>query len=165
MNFNEDPSKQLTAIKKSEKKGFKIVEIDVLDQENKQTDIFDSWDIDLDADFEVDNMFVEYEKSSNNPYKKGAGIKNEKTNNIKRYVIKSMFLSKKEKNKKRKVSEIKNSIIKELQNLDKSKFGDFSKKYSISKNLYLEQTLEYLDKKQDGGKIEDWCYDISNGKL
>jgi len=165
MNFNEDPSKQLTAIKKSEKEGFKIVEIDVVDQENKQTDIFDAMEMDLETDFELDNMFVEYEKSSKNPYKKGADIKNEKTNNIKHYVIKPIFLSKREKNKKRKVSEIKNSIITELQNLDKSQFDDFSKKYSISKNLYLEQTLEYLDKKQDGGKIEDWCYDISNGKL
>ena len=165
MNFSEDQSKQLKAIKESAKEGFKIIEIDVIDQENRQVDLFDSMEMDLETDFDLDNMFVEYEKSANNPYKKGANIKNEKTNNIKLYVIKPIFLSKKQENKNRKVSEIKNSIIYELQNLNKSQFNDFSKKYSINEALYLEQTLEYLDEKQDGGQIESWCYDISQGKL
>jgi len=161
MNFDEDPSKQLKAIKKSEKEGFKIIEIDVIDQENRQVDLFEHEQ----PEFELDNMFVEYEATENNPYKKGADIKNEKTNNIKLYVIKPIFLSKKQENKNRKVSEIKNSIIKELQNLSKSQFNDFAKKYSINKTLYLEQTLEYLDEKHDGGQIESWCYEISQGKL
>ncbi len=66
MNFNEDPSKQLTAIKKSAKEGFKILEIDVVDQENKQTDIFEfgAMEMDLETDFEFDNMFTEYEGAS-----------------------------------------------------------------------------------------------------
>jgi hypothetical protein len=161
MNFDEEQSKQLKVIKKSEEEGFKIIEIDVANQENKQVDIFDIEPV----EFELDNKFVEYEKSANNPYKKGADIKNEKTNNIKLYVIKPIFLSKKQENKNRKVSEIKNSIIKELQNLNKSQFGNFSKKYSITESLYLEQTLEYLNEKQDGGQIEEWCYQISQGKF
>jgi hypothetical protein len=161
MNFDEEPSKQLKAIKESEEEGFKIIEIDVIDQENRQVDLFEYEQ----PEFELDNMFVEYETTENNPYKKGADIKNEKTNNIKLYVIKPIFLSKKQENKNRKVSEIKNSIIYELQNLSKSQFNDFSKKYSINETLYLEQTLEYLNEKQDGGQIESWCYDISQGKL
>lgn len=161
MNFDEEPSKQLKAIKKSEEEGFKIIEIDAINQENKPVDLFEHEQVES----ELNNKFVEYEKSANNPYKKGADIKNEKTNNIKLYVIKPIFLLKKQENKRRKVSEIKNSIIKELQNLDKSKFNDFSKKYSISEILYLEQTLEYLDEKQDGGQIEEWCYQISQGKF
>ncbi len=64
MNFKEDPSKQLTAIKKSAKEGFKILEIDVVDQENRQADIFDSMEMDLETDFEFDNMFTEYEVAS-----------------------------------------------------------------------------------------------------
>ena len=81
------------------------------------------------------------------------------------YVIKPIFLSKRQENKNRKVSEIKNSIIKELQNLNKSQFDNFSQKYSINETLYLEQALEYLNEKQDGGQIEAWCYEISQGKF
>jgi hypothetical protein len=119
----------------------------------------------MEMDFDFNDTFVEYEKSPNNPYKQGADIKNEKTNNIKLYVIKPIFLTKRQENKNRKVSEIKNSIIKELQNLDKSKFNQFSQKYSIDQILHLEQTLEYLNEKQGGGQIEEWCYQISQGKL
>ncbi len=149
MNFNEDQSKQLKTIKKLEEEGFKIIEIDVANQQNKQTDIFDIEPI----EFELNNMFVEYEKSKNNPYKKGADTKNEKTNNIKLYVIKPIFLLKKQENKNRKVSEIKNSIIKELQNLDESKFNDFSKNILLARTYIWNKPLNILIKIKMADKL------------
>jgi hypothetical protein len=60
MNFYEDKSKQLKEIQKSPEEGFKIIEIDVADQESKQGDIFDYQQ----EDQELSNMVVEYEKDS-----------------------------------------------------------------------------------------------------
>jgi hypothetical protein len=63
MNFNEEKSKQLKEIQQSPEEGFKIVEIDVVDQDNKQGDIFDfnSMEMDMETDFEFDNMLTEYD--------------------------------------------------------------------------------------------------------
>ncbi len=57
MNFDEEQNKQLKVIKKSEEEGFKIIEIDVDNQENKQVDIFDIEPV----EFELTKMFTEYE--------------------------------------------------------------------------------------------------------
>ena len=75
MNFDEEPSKQLKAIKESEEEGFKIIEIDVIDQENRQTDILDFEPV----EFELDDMFVEYDKSANNPYSAGGKERHKET--------------------------------------------------------------------------------------
>jgi hypothetical protein len=76
-----------------------------------------------------------------------------------------MFINKRQENRKRKVSEIANAIIYELNNLQNHNIKDFAKKYSINKIDYVAQALEYLESKQDGGQIPEWCYQVSQGKL
>ena len=95
----------------------------------------------------------------------GGNQKNKKTNDIKHHVIKPIFTAKKQTGKLRKISEIADSIEKELQDLEMVNFEAFAKKYSIADLTHLEDAVKYLSSREDGGQISEWCYQISKGKF
>jgi len=155
INFKEDNPKQLNQVKVIENELCKIYHINAavqLDGKDVQTISFDGLDI--------QKLHQSQQKLSKN-----AKAKHEKTDAIKYLVVKPMFLAKRGENNKRKVSEIISSIERELNSLEELNLDGFAKKYSIDKVEYLEQTLEYLSSKEDGGQISEWCYQISQGKL
>ncbi len=162
MNFKEDPSKQLTAIKKSVKEGFKILEIDVVDQENKQADMFNAMEMDLETDF--DNMFTEYEKSSNNPYSKGGKKRHEETDIIKDNIIKPMFENKdliKGKSIQQRANKINELITDAFDDeQDKNKLNNFAKKYGLDYQT-LSDARSYFMEDDKSRTIYDWCREIN----
>ncbi len=174
MNFKEDKANQLKEIQIIENPICKIFEVDVAQriEKAKKQEKSDDWEIKMtDWSLDIDDSFLsfdDYELKDVEEFRKarskGSKKKNEKTDNIKFHVIKHMFINKRQENKSRNVSEISNLIINELNNLEEANFNDFAKKYSIGKTLYIKQTLEYLDKKQDGGQVSEWCYQVSQGK-
>lgn len=173
MNFREDKANQLKEVKVIENTICKIFEVDVAQrvEEIKKQENDNDCSIEINDEDVNDRLlsFDDYALKDVEEFRKvrskGAKKKNEKTDNIKLHVIRHMFISKKQENKSRKVSEISISIINELSNLQETDFHDFAKKYSVNKVVYLQQTIEYLGKNQDGGQIEAWCYAISQGKL
>jgi len=93
MNFDEEKSKQLKSIQQSPEEGFKIIEIDVVNQENMQTDIFEYEPIEMEFD-EMLTEFKDMPTSHNFAEKsKGGQKRHEKTTIIKNGIIKLMFLN------------------------------------------------------------------------
>ncbi len=168
MNFDEEKSKQLEAIKKTEEKGFKVIEIDVAQQDISQEHGILDFEL---PELEFTDMLIEFDSipalDDSYLYEKSKGGKkrHEKTDIIKRNVIKPIFITKRQENKQRKVSEIINVIIKELRDLKKESFEIFAKKYSIEDLGHLKDVSEYLLLREDGGQIGEWCYQISQGKF
>jgi hypothetical protein len=169
MNFDEDKSKQLKEIQKSPEEGFKIIEIDVADQENKQKDIFDFEPI----EWELDNMFVEYKKSTNNPYSEGAKKRHEKTDIIKNNIIKQMFENKaliKGKTTQQRADKITEVISEAFSKKDdddqpysqeeiNSRVVNFAKKYQIDLTILEESAYYFQDDKSE--KIYKWCLEFN----
>lgn len=162
MNFNEDPSKQLATIKKSAEEGFKIIEIDVVNKENKQTDIFDIEPI----EFELDSKFVEYEKSANNPYSKGGKKRHEETDIIKNHIIKPMFEDK-ALIKGKSIQQRANKILKLItdafddeKDKNENKLGNFAKKYGLDYQT-IRDARSYLMEDDKSKTIYNWCREIN----
>ncbi len=169
MNFDEELSKQLKAIKKSEKEGFKIIEIDVIDQENRQVDLFEHEQ----PEFELDNMVVEYEKSANNPYVDGANKRHEATNIIKNDIIKPMFANHsliKGKTTQQRANKINDVISEAFSNKDdddqpysqediNSRIANFAKKYDLDLKILKESAHYFQDDKSE--RIYKWCLEFS----
>jgi hypothetical protein len=178
MSFYEDKSKQLQEVENIQNPLCELFVIDVTHKTTKPKSNNNEPLLDVDWNIEIDFgisdnsewlSFDGYELEDINRFKrdrkKGAKTKHKKTDNIKYHVIKHMFINKRQENRKRKVSEIANAIIYELNNLQNHNIKDFAKKYSINKIDYVAQALEYLESKQDGGQIPEWCYQVSQGKL
>lgn len=168
MDFSDKPSNQLEAIKKVETEHSKIFEIDTGSSEMNVTHNFDSPDLEL--------PFVEFEGMDfiDDRYKdeksKGGLNRHKNTNVIKLNVVKPIFMAKRQVSPKRKVSEIYSSIIKELnaiEGLDSEdgKVKKFMDTYSFNSFEEISLTEQYLKEHNDGGQIQEWCYQISQGKL
>ena len=164
MNFNVEKSKQLEAIKKSEEEGFKIIEVDVAEKDNREG-IFDFEAPNL----EFDNMLTEFEDMPNidNQYftekSKGGKKRHEKTDIIKNNIIKPMFantgLIKGTSTQQRadKISEIISNAFDDEE--DKEKLPNFAKIYNLDYET-LEQARGYF-KDSKSERIYKWCLEFS----
>lgn len=167
MNFKEEPSSQLKEIKIIENPLCKIFEIDVTKRDaSKGVNLLELPYTDCGlTEFEG----IEFSNTIDMQSKCGKARHND-TTVIKTDIIKPMFLYKKQTNENAKVSDISNSIIKELNSLDdlndnSPKIQSFMTKYSINDYQSIAKTIEYLQKNNDGGQIPSWCYQVSNEKL
>lgn len=163
MNFDEKRSKQFTSIKENEKPDCKIIEIRTCIEDSQSS-------MDLDgvfAGFEGVDLADDHYKDE----KSRGGINRHKnTNIIKNNIIKPIFLAKRQGGPKRRISEISSSIIKELNSIEgldsqNKKTKKFMETYSFNDFEEIELTAQYLKEHNDGGQIQEWCYQISQGKL
>lgn len=155
VNFKEENTKQLNEVKIIENEICKIYHINAAIQAN----------VDNVRMISFDGLDISKLNRDRQKFVQGAKIRHEKTDTIKHHVIKPIFTAKKQTGKSRKVSEIANSIVKELQDLEKVNLEAFAKKYSIADLTHLEDMMEYLSSKEDGGQISEWCYQLSQGKF
>jgi len=160
MSFDEEPSKQLKEIKKSEEEGFKIIEIEVIDQENRQVDLFEHEQV----EFELDNMVVEYEKSTNNPYSAGGKKRHKETDIIKDSLIKPMFLNHgliKGKSMQQRANKINEAITDAFDdNEEPHKLANFAKKYNLDYQA-LSGARSYFLEDDKSRTVYDWCREFN----
>lgn len=167
MSFTIEKTSQLKEIKVIENPICKIFEIEVMQREIKKPD-----DLLEEVEFNFDDSFLEFEnmKFDNIQKRKDGGNKRHKnTTIIKTEVIKPMFLYKQKTKESTNVSEIANSVINELNQLEYSenstKIQKFMNKYSINNHQSIQKTINYLKDKSDGGQIAKWCYQLSNNQF
>lgn len=161
MNFKNERPAQLKEIEIIGNPICKIFEVDVTQQKIKKTNYPFKAIVS-----NCNEMFLGFEDIEFYNYveEKGKGGKNKHVNTtiIKNDVIRNMFSQKKNENPKSMISNISNSIIRELNNLvaNKSsiKIQNFMRKYSIINEESISKTITYLNKNNDGGQITTWCY-------
>jgi len=118
-------------------------------------------------------MFVEYKKSTNNPYSEGAKKRHEKTDIIKNNIIKQMFENKaliKGKTTQQRADKITEVISEAFSKKDdddqpysqeeiNSRVVNFAKKYQIDLTILEESAYYFQDDKSE--KIYKWCLEFN----
>jgi hypothetical protein len=159
MNFDEKRSKQLQAIQDSECDGYKIIEINAVNQENCRNDTYNYTPINL----EFEHMFTEFEIVPSK-YSEGAHKRHEKTDVIKNNVIKPLFNNKnliKGKTIKQRSDNICSKIMHAFNDkTDPNKLANFAREYNLDYEI-LSEAKEYFDEDKSE-TIYKWCRQFSN---
>lgn len=181
MNFKEEVAEQLTEVKIIENPICKLFEVSVAMQKmQKDKKWSEAPDFEIpNFEFDIDELKFSDELlafegielcNAAELQSKGGKSRHSKTTLIKTEVIKPMFLHRRKSGGTTKVSEISNAIIQELNALEghndnSLKVLSFMNKYAINDYKYIEKTIDYLRKNNDGGQIPKWCYQASKGKI
>ena len=173
MNFDEEKSKQLKSIQQSPEEGFKVIEIDVANQEHRQTDIFEYEPMEMEFD-EMLTEFKDMPASQNFDEKsKGGKKRHEKTTIIKNSIIKLMLSNRgliKGKTIQQRADKIDEKLAELFDEKDdedrpysrkemSDKISNFAKVHGLDSDV-LEQARDYFTDDRSE-RIYKWCLEIS----
>jgi hypothetical protein len=170
MTFENKEYKQLEAIKRSQSKGYKIIEIATLNKDKKESDLFefDPVELDLEGMFtEFENFNLDNEETYFAEKSKGGKKRHEKTDIIKNNIIKLMFdnvaliKGKSTKQRANKIHDLLSELFSnedENINISEEAIINFANKYDLNINDLRDSATYFSDDKSE--RIYKWCLDF-----